>query len=394
MIIRENKEKNMMYTNRELLADWQNNVDAVALLTKHSPVRTSKKSRLNELLNTVSTGKILGGASEHKINGRKLLSTHNSTTNAVPAFLECLSSEQLPVFLKAFYPELPQRNDYRQACAIVESNIKQLPTKRSKCPREAKDLFVPTSKSDLLRSDKLLLLDCWRAINYATVNQFAGAPLVKTAGVKTAGRGVYLSWDIINSMLKYPQRATRNKIYNALQLLQIAGFIRLAQDSELTPVGLKLATVQKNGVTVRKNNVFILNDFDQSDPKLIIDNLRLDLTTRVSKAIIEKILGRENAKSYFPSIKSGVDEATIDRFQQAVKGKGLTPISTLSDAVNSMKSDLGISGEQARLYIDQLCQYKPLHLAKLKKTDAVAWGYDLTGFENIHSSQKLLVVEK
>ncbi|WP_050568704.1 hypothetical protein [Lacticaseibacillus paracasei] len=379
----------MMYTNRELLADWQNNVDAVALLTKHSPVRTSKKSRLNELLNTVSTGKILGGASEHKINGRKLLSTHNSTTNAVPAFLECLSPEQLPAFLKAFYPELPQRNDYRQACAIVESNIKQLPTKRSKCPREAKDLFVPTSKSDLLRSDKLLLLDCWRAINYATVNQFAGAPLVKTAG-----RGVYLSWDIINSMLKYPQRATRNKIYNALQLLRIAGVIRLAQDNELTPAGLKLQTVSKNGVTVRKNNVFVLNDFDQSDPKLIIDNLRLDLTTRVSKAIIEKILGRENAKSYFPSIKSGVDEVTIGRFQQAVKGKGLTPIATLNNVVDRLRKDLNISTVQARLYINQLCQYKQLHLAKLKKTDAVAWGYDLTGFENIHSSQKLLVVEK
>ena len=379
----------MMYTNRELLADWQNNVDAVALLTKHSITRTSKKSRLNELLNTVSTGKILGGASEHKVNGRKLLSTHNSTTNAVPAFLECLSPEQLPAFLKAFYPELPQRNDYRQACAIVESNLKQLPAKRSKCPSETKDLFVPTSKSDPLRDDKKLLLDCWRAINYATVNQFAGAPLVKTAG-----RGVYLSWDIINSMLKYPQRATRNKIYNALQLLRIANFIRLAKDAELTPAGLKLQTVSKNGVTVRKNNVFILNDFDQSDQKLIIDNLRLDLTTRVSKAIIEKILGRENAKSYFPSIKSGVDEATIDIFQQAVKGNGLTPIATLNNVVDRLRNDLNISTVQARLYINQLCQYKQLHLAKMKKTDAVAWGYDLTGFENIHSSQKLLVIER
>lgn len=382
----------MMYRNRKLLADWQNNIDKISLLTKHSTTRTVKKLRLSDLLNTISAGKIVG-ASEHKINGRKLLSTHNSTTNAVPALLECLSAEKLPAFLKAFYPELSQRKDYRQACAIVESNIKQLPTKRSKCPREAKDLFVPTSKADLRRDDKKLLLDCWRAINYATVNQFAGAPLVKTAG-SAAGRGVYLSWDIINLMLKYPQHATRNKVYNALQLLQIAGFIRLAMDSELTTAGLKLATVNKNGVTVRKHNVFILNDFDQSDPKLITDNLRLDLTTRVSKAIIEKILGRENAKSYFPSIKSGVDEVTIGRFQQAVKGKGLTPIATLNNVVDRLRNDLNISTVQARLYINQLCQYKQLHLAKLKKTDAVAWGYDLTGFENIHSSQKLLVVEK
>ena len=378
----------MMYVNRELLADWQNNIDTVALLTKHSTTRTSKKSRLNELLNTISSGKILG-ASEHKVNGRKLLSTHNSTTNAVPALLECLSAEKLPAFLKAFYPEILQRKDYRQACAIVESNIKQLPTKRSKCPREAKDLFVPTSKADLRRDDKKLLLDCWRAINYATVNQFAGAPLVKTAG-----RGVYLSWDIINSMLKYPQHATRNKVYNALQLLQIAGFIRLAMDSELTTAGLKLATVNKNGVTVRKHNVFILNDFDQSDPKLITDNLRLDLTTRVSKAIIEKILGIENTKKFFPLVNSGVDEATIARFQQAVKSKGLAPLATLNNVVDRLRNDLDISTVQARLYINQLCQYKPLHLIKLKKPDVVSQGYNLTGFENIHSSEKLLVVEE
>lgn len=369
--------------------NWQDNVDKLAELTKHSTTRTVRKLRLSDMLNTISAGKILG-ASEHKINGSKLLSTHNSTTNAVPALLDCLAPEKLPAFLKAFYPELLLRVDYHQACTIVESNLKQLPTKRSKCPSETKDLFVPTSKSDPLRDDKKLLLDCWRGINYAAINQFAGAPLVKTA----AGRGVYLTCDVINSMLKYPQRATRNKVYNALQLLRIAGFVKLAQDDELTPAGLKLQTVNKNGVTVRKNNVFILNDFDKADPKLIADNLRLDLTTHVSKAIIEKILGIENTKKLFPLVNSGVDEATIARFQQAVKSKGLTPLATLNDAVGSIRSELHISAEQARLYVNQLCQFKPLHLIKLKKTDAVSQGYNLTGFENIHSSEKLLVVER
>lgn len=379
----------MGYTNEELLTDWQNNIDTVALLTKHSIVRTARKARLDSLFNTVNIGKIVG-ATEHKINGGKMLSTHNCTTNTVPAFAECLGSiKEVPSFLKRFYPELSFRNDYRQACSIVESNLKQLPTKLSKCPDEVKDLFVPMSKSDPLRDDKKLLLDCWRAINYATVNQVAGTPLVKGAG-----RGVYLTCDVINNMLKCPQRATRNKIYNALLLLQIAGFIRLAQANELTPAGLKLQTIDKNGVTVQKNNVLILNDFDQADPKLITDNLRLDLTTRVSKAIIEKILGSENTKKFFPLVNSGVDEVTIARFQQAIKGKDLIPISTLSDAVNSMKSGLGISAQLTRLYINQLCQYKPMHLVKLKKTDAVSQGYDLTGFENIHSSEKLLVVER
>lgn len=378
----------MGYGNKELLINWQNNIDTVALLTKHSIVRTAKKARLDSLFNTVNIGKIIG-ATEHKVNGEKMLSTHNCTTNTVTAFAECLGSiKEVPSFLKRFYPELSFRNDYREACQIVDKNLKQLPTKRSKCPKEGKDLFVPTSKADSLRNDKKLLLDCWRAINYATVNQVAGTPLVKGAG-----RGVYLTCDVVKSMLKYPQRATRNKIYNALQLLRIAGFIRLAQDDELTPAGLKLQTVSKNGVTVRKNNVFILNDFDQADPKLITDNLTLDLTTRVSKAIIEKILGSENTKKFFPLVNSGVDEVTIGRFQQAIKGKDLIPISTLGDAVNNMESVLGISTQLARLYVNQLCQYKPMHLVKLKKTDAIAQGYDLKGFENIHSSEKLLLVE-
>lgn len=378
----------MKYRNKELLTNWQDNVDKLAELTKHSTTRTARKLRLSDMLNTISAGKILG-ASEHKINGRKLLSTHGSTTNAVPAFLDCLSPEQLPDFINAFYPELLLRVDYRQSCTIVESNIKQLPAQRSRCTREAKDLFVPTSKSDPLRDDKKLLLDCWRGINYAAINQFAGAPLVKTAG-----RGVYLTCNVISSMLKYPQKATRNKLFNALQLLRIAGFIRIAEDAELTPAGLKLQTVSKNGVTVRKNNVFILNDFDKADPKLIADNLRLDLTTRISKSIIEKILGIENTKKLFPLDKSGIDAATIARFQQAAKSKGLTPIATLNDTVGSIRSELHVSAEQARLYVNQLCQYKPLHLTKLKKTDAVRQGYNLTGFQNIHSSEKLLVVER
>ncbi|WP_270472516.1 hypothetical protein [Lacticaseibacillus paracasei] len=260
----------MGYGNKELLTDWQNNIDTVALLTKHSIVRTAKKARLDSLFNTVNIGKIVG-ATEHKTDGGKMLSTHNCTTNTVPAFAECLGSiKEVPSFLKRFYPELSFRNDYRQACSIVESNLKQLPTKRSKCPEEVKDLFVPMSKSDPQGMIKKLLLDCWRAINYSTVNQVAGTPLVKGAG-----RGVYLTCDVVKSMLKYPQNATPAKIYNGLLLLRVGGFIQLAQDDELTPAGLKLQTIDKNGVTVRKNNVFILNDFDQADPKLITDNLRL-----------------------------------------------------------------------------------------------------------------------
>ncbi|WP_445238758.1 hypothetical protein [Lacticaseibacillus paracasei] len=380
----------MRYKNEGYLQKWSENVDKVAELTRHSPTRVSSKKSLDGLFNSINVGKLLGAKWKKELNGKKYILTSNSKSNPTVAFIECLGSlTQLPVFLKMFYPEMLQRNDYREACRIVDKNLKQLPTKRSKCPDEVKDLFVPMSKSDSLRDDKKLLLDCWRAINYATVNQVAGSPLVKGAG-----RGVYLTCDVVKSMLKYPQNATPAKIYNGLLLLRVGGFIQLAQDDELTPAGLKLQTIDKNGVTVRKNNVFILNDFDQADPKLITDNLRLVLTTRVSKAIIEKILGSENTKKFFPLVNSGVDEVTIGRFQQAIKGKDLIPISTLSDAVNNLESVLGISAQLARLYINQLCQYKPLHVVKLRKTDAVAQGYDLTGLKDIHSSEKLLVIAK
>lgn len=379
----------MKYGNKELLTDWQNNINKVAKLTKHSTVRTAKKSRLNDLLNTVSTGKIVG-ATEHRIDGKKMLSTHNCTSNTVPALIECLSSPtQLPAFLKAFYPEILQRKDYRQACQIVESNLKQLPTRRSKSSKKAKDLFVATNKSDPLRDTKKMLLDIWRAANYATINQFGGTPLVKGDG-----RGVYLTCDVVKSMLKYPQKATPAKIYNGLLLLRVGGFIQLAQDNELTPAAIKLETVIKRGVEIKKHNIFILNDFGKANPRLITDNLNLNLSFSVSRTVIEQILGCENAKSYFPSIKSGVDKSVVDKFKKAIKGKDLIPISTLSDTVNSIKSDLGISAQLARLYINQMCQYKPLHVVKLKKTDAMAQGYDLTGLKDIHSSEKLLVIAK
>ena len=136
------------YKNKELLMDWQNNIDKVAELTKHSPVRTSKKSRLNELLNTISTGKILGAKERKELNGKKVILTSNSKANPVPAFLECLGSpEQLPGFLKMFYPEMLQREDYKQACSIATSNILQMPSGRGSGASQAvKNLFVQANK--------------------------------------------------------------------------------------------------------------------------------------------------------------------------------------------------------------------------------------------------------
>ena len=84
----------MKYRNKELLTNWADNIDKVAELTKHSTTRTAKKTRLSELLNTVSTGKILGAKERKELNGKKVILTSNSKANPVPAFLECLGSHQ------------------------------------------------------------------------------------------------------------------------------------------------------------------------------------------------------------------------------------------------------------------------------------------------------------
>lgn len=226
----------MGYKNRELLADWQNSIDKVAELTKHSTIRTAKKSRLNELLNTVSSGKIVG-ATEHKIDGKKMLSIHKLTTNVVPAFIECLGSPtQLPAFLKMFYPEMLQRVDYRQACSIATSNILQMPSGRGSGASQAvKSLLVPANKYDPWLADKKLMADIWQAVNLISTNQVTGHQLSKEPG-----RGIYVTKDLIMDMLEHPEKATKTKIANALVLMRIGGAIHLAQPDELTDAGLKL----------------------------------------------------------------------------------------------------------------------------------------------------------
>ncbi|WNX15372.1 hypothetical protein [Lacticaseibacillus rhamnosus] len=379
----------MGYKNKELLTNWADNIDKVAELTKHSTTRTAKKTRLSELLNTVSAGKILG-ATEHKIDGKKMLSIHKLTTNVVPAFVECLGSPtQLPAFTKMFYPEMLQREDYKQACAIATSNILQMPSGRGSGASQAvKSLFVPINKYDPWRADKKLMADVWEAVNLIAVNQVTGHQLSKEPG-----RGIYVTKDLIMDMLEHPEKATKIKIANALILMRISGAIHLAQPDELSDEGKKLTQFNHDGKLVNSHHVYILGDFNTADWSLVSDNFNLNLNTSISKTMLIQLLGEQVARDFFPDLHSGIGRKEIDFFMTIKAQKGYTNevIISAKAAADSIVSLTGVKDRTSRQWVDQICNVKPIEMEKMSKSEAKRLGYVLGGYKDTKPAEKLIV---
>ena len=383
-----NRENIMGYKNKELLTNWANNIDKVAELTKHSTTRTAKKSRLNELLNTVSTGKIVG-ATEHKIDGKKMLSIHKLTTNVVPAFIECLGSPELPTFLKAFYPEMLQRVDYKQACKIATSNILQMPSGRgSGASKAVKNLFVPANKFDPWRDDKKLMADVWFSLNLIAVNQVTGHQLSKEAG-----RGIYITKGLVMDMLEHPEKATKTKIANALVLMRVAGAIHLAQPDELSDAGKKLMEFNNGSKLVKSHHVYILGSFDTANWDLVASNFNLNLNTPISKEMLIQLFEEQVARNYFPDLSGGVGKREIDFFMgiKAEKGYVNEPIMTAKAAADTISSLASIKDRTARQWVDEVCNVKPVEMEKLSKASAGRYGYELKGYKDTKPAEKLLV---
>lgn len=379
----------MGYKNKELLTNWVNNIDKVAELTKHSTTRTASKSRLNDLLTSVSTGKIVG-ATEHKIDGKKMLSIHKLTTNVVPAFIECLGSpEQLPAFLKMFYQEMLQREDYKQACSIATSNILQMPSGRGSGASQAvKNLFVPANKYDPWRNDKKLMYDVCQAVNLIGVNQVTGHQLSKEQG-----RGIYITKDLIMSLLEHPEKATKTKIANALVLMRVAGAIHLAQPNELTDAGLKLTQLNHDGKLVNSHHIYILGDFNTDNWGLVADNFNLNLNTPISKEMLIQLFGEQVGRDYFPDLHSGIGKQEIDFFMTLKAQKGYTnvPLMTAKEAADTVSSLTGVKDRTARMYTDQICNVRPIEMEKMSKFEAKRLGYVLGDYKNGKPAEKLLV---
>ncbi|EPC73212.1 hypothetical protein Lpp41_07549 [Lacticaseibacillus paracasei subsp. paracasei Lpp41] len=380
----------MKYENKGLLMDWQNNIDKVAELTKHSPVRTAKKSRLSDLLNTVSTGKIVGAKEKKELNGKKVILTSNSKANPVPAFLECLGSPtQLPAFLAQFYPEMLQRVDYKQACSIATSNILQMPSGRgSGASKAVKNLFVPANRYDPWRDDKKLMADVYQAVNLLAVNQVTGHQLSKEPG-----RGIYVTKGLIMDMLEHPEKATTTKIANALVLMRVAGAIHLAQPDELTDSGKKLMEFNNGSKLVKSHHVYILGDFNNSNWNLVSDNFNLNLNTPISKEMLIQLFEEQVARNYFPDLSGGVGKREINFFMGIKAEKGYTNevIISAKAAADSIVSLTGVKDRTARQYTDQVCNVRPIEMAKLTKCEAKRLGYVLGGYKDTKPAEKLLV---
>nr|DAQ80998.1 MAG TPA: hypothetical protein [Caudoviricetes sp.] len=378
------------YKNKELLMDWQNNIDKVAELTKHSTTRTAKKTRLSELLNTVSTGKILGAKERKELNGKKVILTSNSKANPVPAFLECLGSPNAaPAFLKQFYPEMLQRVDYQQACKITTSNILQMPSGRgSGASHAVKNLFVPANRYDPWRDDKKLMADVWQAVNLIAVNQVTGHQLSKEPG-----RGIYVTKGLIMDMLEHPEKATTTKIANALVLMRVAGAIHLAQPDELTDSGKKLMEFNNGSKLVKSHHVYILGDFNNSNWNLVSDNFNLNLNTPISKEMLIQLFEEQVARNYFPDLSGGVGKREINFFMGIKAEKGYTNevIISAKAAADSIVSLTGVKDRTARQYTDQVCNVRPIEMAKLTKCEAKRLGYVLGGYKDTKPAEKLLV---
>ncbi|MCT3379462.1 hypothetical protein [Lacticaseibacillus paracasei] len=380
----------MKYENKGLLMDWQNNIDKVAELTKHSPVRTAKKSRLSDLLNTVSTGKIVGAKERKELNKKKVILTSNSKANPVIAFLECLGSpEQLPAFLAQFYPEMLQRVDYKRACSVATSNILQMPSGRGSGASQAvKNLFVPANKFDPWRADKKLMTDVWQAVNLIAVNQVTGHQIAKEPG-----RGIYVTKDLIMDMLEHPEKATKTKIANALVLMRVAGAIHLAQPDELTDAGLKLTQFNNGSKLVKSHHLYILGDFNTANFDLASDNFNLNLNTPISKTMLIQLLGEKVASDYFPDLHSGIGKKEIDFFMTLKAQKGYTNevIISAKAAADSIVSLTGVKDRTARQYTDQVCNVRPIEMEKMSKCEAKRLGYVLGGYKDTKPAEKLIV---
>ena len=380
----------MRYKNAGYLQNWANNIDTVAELTRHSTTRTAKKSRLSDLLNTISVGKVIGAKEKKELNGKKYILTSNSKSNPTVAFIECIGSPtQLPEFLKMFYPEMLQRKDYKSSCSIASSNILQMPSGRGSGASQAvKSLFVPVNKYDPWRDDKRVMADIWQAVNLIAANQVTGHQLALEKG-----RGVYITKDLVMDMLEHPEKATKTKIANALVLMRVAGAIHLAQPDELTDAGLKLTQFNNGSKLVKSHHVYILGDFNNSNWDLVANNFNLNLNTPISKEMLISLFGEQVARDYFPDLSGGVGKREIDFFMTLKGSKGYTnePIMTAKAAADTISSISDVKDRTARQYIDQICNVKPIEMEKMSKASARRRGYVLGNYKDTKPAEKLIV---
>ncbi|WP_461223806.1 hypothetical protein [Lacticaseibacillus suihuaensis] len=384
----------MKYATQPILSDWQHNADAMAQLTQHAPSKTAKKTTITAILSSTNASRLLR-CKVQRVGKQKLATPPRQAISLTAALAEAMGDNvvSLPEMLAAYYPNVQQREDYRSALKLGLTNMATIDflTDRhhKKTPASQRKLFQVFSQDDIYRQDKRILADVARAVSLALFNQVSGSQLTVEPGC-----GLYLTRDTVRACMQRPAEASDEVLANALIQLRVAGFLRLAQDDELTEKGrvLSVSHDSATGKPVETHHIYVVSDFNDADWSLVQRNFKLNLNTRIGKTVISQLLGEDAARDYFPDLHSGVTAPVIGfMLAQASNAVDNTPIMTLAAAQDTTEAIANVSKATATKYVDQCLALRAVQAMKLSAREARALGYDLGEWQVGSPAEKLVV---
>ena len=206
-------ETNIMYKNKQLLEEWTEHLSDVQELTINGKY-TTRKTTLNQILTAgIHDGQVIKmlGVKLKKVGDQKyVIAPRSKPTTPITALLRSFNSARvtLPEFIKRFYPEIGQRDDYEPAIQIADKNLSRLTSQKLRYASwSVKHLMYSQGKDDPWIEDKRIMLDVTKALYKMMINQVTGQQLTKEAG-----RGLYITVPAIKACMSNPTVASNNKI--------------------------------------------------------------------------------------------------------------------------------------------------------------------------------------
>lgn len=394
--INNNQERTILlkYKTQDTLRDWQHHADEMQELTKHADSKTNNKNTITAILTSINAERLLG-CKVKKVGKQKMVSSTTTPTPLMPALVQALGDNvtSLPELISTYYSNVAQRADYVAALKIGLTNMVAIDSitgahRAPKMPTPAQRLLHVNGKMDIYRDDKRIFADVARAVSLALFNQLTGQQLTTMAG-----RGLYLTRDVIRQCMTRPTEATDEQISNSLTLLRICNYLHIAQADELTDAGKKLATTyDAQGKAIASHRVYFVGDFAAVNWEQITRNFHLNLNTRIGRTVLVQFLGLDVVRNYFPDLSAGVSQPTINFMVQRANASGDNrPIMSLKAASDTVQSIDGVTEATARKYVDQVLVCKGVNASKMTTREALDSGYDLDSWKSGSPAEKLIV---
>lgn len=380
------------FDHAELLAHWQENPDEMEKLTQHSRMRMRNKHTLTQVLEASNAGRLLG-CRVRKADELTVVSAPHQAQPLLPALLAAMgeAADTLPDFLKTFYPEVAQREDFAEAIKRALANRRRLQkvsdSRNRHVPAGQQVLFQAYSKADPNRLAKRALVDVAQAVYLAAANVVSGRQLAWTPG-----SGFYETRAAIRACMQRPNELSDEQLSNALVVLRIAGMLKLAAPEELTAAGQRLAMVREVAGNMRPSHrVFVVANFEEVHWETFAAHFRLALNVRIGRSAIAWCYGEAVAQQNFADLSGGVPENAIAWLQQRV---AQTPPAQAVGAYQSLAKQLHqllhVSLITARKYLDQALLLKEIAAVKLTQSQAQAAGCELAQLTN-NPAEKVVV---